>query len=183
MEDIHEIKGLIKILPFWQNYSLIFLIAGVILCLGSIVFIYCIRKKFYQGAVKGNELKLTPYDKALTELIKAQALMQPGMDKILSTKISEIIREYLENGFMLPVCEKTTEEFLHDIQQERTFQGKVLETLAIFLEMCDLAKFAKIEFRADEQKTLYRKANTFLELAHQEEIKALAMVNKEREKC
>lgn len=122
--------------------------------------------------------KLTPYEQAIHDLMNAQEYMKPGFDKVLSTKCSDIIRRYLEEAFQLQASEKTTEEFLHDIQREQTFHGKSLDTLVAFLEMCDLAKFAKIEFTHNEQKMLFEKAHMFLELAHTEKTKILEEAKK-----
>lgn len=170
MQDIHDIKGLIEILPFWQKY-LPFLILLSILLLCAIIFsIYFIIKKLKKSSIPSLESNLSPYEKAIQELIKTKAYMNPGMDKILSIKISDVIRNYLVSAFHLHAYEKTSEEFLYNIQQEMTFSSKPLNTLASFLEMCDLAKFAKIEFTPHDQQTLYEKAHDFLNFAHQEEI-------------
>lgn len=172
MTDIHDIKGLIEILPFWQKYLLPLITLGFVLILIlSILFIYFRKRNLRQSTVI--EPNFTPFEKAMNALAQNQGLMHPGMDKILSTRISDIIRQYIESAFFFPASEKTTEEFLHNIQEAMTFSPKVLETLALFLEMCDLAKFAKIEFTPNEQKALYAKAKSFLELAHEEEPKPI----------
>lgn len=181
MEDIHDIKGLIEILPFWREHLVPILIIGALLCLGAILLFYfkIIRKK--NNSKELNLPKLTPYEQAIHDLLNAQEYMKPGFDKVLSTKCSDIIRRYLEKAFQLQASEKTTEEFLHGIQREQTFHGKSLDTLVAFLEMCDLAKFAKIEFTYDEQKILFEKANTFLKLAHEEKTKILEEAKKAEE--
>lgn len=169
MEDIHDIKGLIEILPFWRQHLLIISILLILSCLGLIVFLYFKYRKKTQN-LKDLTPKLSPYEQAIHDLMEAQTFMKPGFDKALSTRCSDIIRQYLEKAFHLKTSEKTTEEFLHNIQKEHTFHEKSLEILAVFLEMCDLAKFAKIEFSHNEQQILLEKANRFLELAHKEEI-------------
>lgn len=179
MEDIHDIKGLIEILPFWREHIVLILILTALLCLGIILFLYFKFKKIKHIRTKPNLPQLTPYEQAIKDLVDAREFMKPGFDKLLSTKSSDIIRQYLEKAFQLQASEKTTEEFLHDVQTNQVFNGKALDTLVGFLEMCDLAKFAKIEFTNNEQQILFEKANLFLELAHKEEITILEKSKKE----
>lgn len=179
MEDIHDIKELIEIVPFWQKPFLTLTAIVIILILGIIILLFTYFRKPNLGQDTFIEDNLTPFEKAMKALTQTQELMHPGMDKILSTRISDIIRQYVESAFCFSASEKTTEEFLHNIQQAMTFSPKVLETLALFLEMCDFAKFAKIEFTPNEQKALYAKAKSFLELAHQEEPKPITSTNQE----
>ncbi len=168
MEDIYDVKGLIEILPFWQEHLTLFSIVGGLVLIGIIFLIYFIIKKL-RKPTQSLEAHLTPYEKAIRDLTNTKEFLQPGMDKLLSVKISDIIRHYLENAFHFHASEKTTEEFLYKIQQNMTFSSKPLTNLATFLEMCDLAKFAKIQFTPHDQKILYEKAHLFLTQAHQEE--------------
>lgn len=168
MEDIYDIKGLIEIMPFWQEHLLLLIILGTITVIGIIFLTRFLIKKFKKPG-SSFEVNLTPYEKAVRDLANAKELLQPGMDKRLSIKISDIIHRYVESAFHFPASDKTTEEFLYNIQENMTFSSKPLTNLAFFLEMCDLAKFAKIEFTPHDQKLLYEKAHLFLEQAHQEE--------------
>lgn len=171
MEDIHDIKGMIEILPFWQEHLILSIMLAAFVLSSIIASIYFLIKKFNTPPPPTPEPYLTPYEKAIKELPKTIEFMKPGMDKLLSIKISDIIRNYLENAFNLHVSEKTSEEFLYNIQEEMIFSPKSLNTLASFLELSDLAKFAKVEFTSHDQKILYDKAFSFLNLAHQEEPK------------
>ncbi|PWU04970.1 MAG: hypothetical protein C5B43_03885 [Verrucomicrobia bacterium] len=168
MEDIHDIKGLIEILPFWKEHLILLIALFVLLLVAVTLLIFFLIKKFK----KSNdvpELKLTPYERAIRDLVETQGYMKPGMDKLLSIKISDVIRTYVEKAFHFPASEKTTEEFLYNIQEKMTFSARPLAHLSLFLEMCDLAKFAKVEFTPHDQKILYEKAHLFLTQAHQEE--------------
>lgn len=175
MVDIHDIKGLIEILPFWQKNLTSLIILGAILAITLSIFIYFKKRNLSKNQVESNEPDRTPYEQAINDLMHSKEFMHPGMDKLLSISISDIIRQYVENAFDIPVSEKTTEEFLYNLQEEKTLTSKSLASLALFLEMCDLAKFAKIEFTPNEQKALYEKAKSFLDLAHQEEPKLMTL--------
>lgn len=180
MQDIHDIKGAIEILPFWREHLTILLILAAIFLLGILaLLIWFIKRKIINNSTKSNLPRLSPYEQAVLDLKNAQEFMKPGFDKVLSTKSSDVIRRYIEEAFHIRSSKKTTEEFLHNIQGEQVFNGKLLDTLVAFLEMSDLAKFAKIEFTYNEQKMLLEKANMFLDLAHNEEIRILEEAKKE----
>lgn len=178
MEDIHDIKELIEILPFWQNNLILLITLGLILTtiISIIILFYLKKRKSRKNTQLNNEVNLSPYEKAIKDLINSKEIMHPGMDKLLSTNISNVIRHYVEKAFNYSVSKKTTEEFLHNLQEEMTLTSKSLEALAQFLEMCDLAKYAKIEFTSNEQKALYEKAKSFLDLAHQEEPQPITIL-------
>ncbi len=179
MEDIHDIKGLIEILPFWREHFLLILIIGGLLCFSLALLLYFKLKQKNKNSKDLDLLKLTPYERAIHDLMDAEEYMKPGFDKVLSTKASDVIRRYLEEAFKLQASEKTTEEFLSGLSKERIFNEKALAALAGFLEMCDLAKFAKVEFSHHEQTILVERANDFLELAHREEVSVCEKVKTE----
>lgn len=178
MQDIHDIKGVIEIFPFWREYLAIILALIALICVGLVMLLCLVINKSKSKSIDPGLPTLSFYEQAMQSLKDAQKFMIPGLDKVLSTTCSDIIRRYLEKAFKLQASEKTTQEFLHDIQKQHTFDGKALDTLAGFLEMCDLAKFAKIDFTHNEQKVLFEKASMFLELAHGEEVKILEVAKK-----
>lgn len=178
MEDIHDIKGLIEILPFWREHLILILIICSLLCIAIVLLLYLKRAHKNNNLDGSNPRRLTPYEQAIHDLMNAQEFMKPGFDKVLSTMTSDIIRQYLEQAFKLQASEKTTEEFLHNVQKDQVFHGKPLEILASFLEMCDFAKFAKFEFTHSEQKLLLEKAHAFLGIAHKEELRIIEEAKK-----
>lgn len=172
METITDIRPLIKITPLWLQvfpYILGILIAFLI--------IYYIVNKFIRiRAVelekpKTKEHPLNYYQRAMIGVMSARKFMLPGKDKELASQLSDAIRSYLERAYQLPAPEKTTEEFLHKLQEGTLFSGVELETLKEFLIRCDMAKFAKERMSAQEQENLCQLAKRFLELAHQIDTK------------
>ena len=59
--------------------------------------------------------------------------------------VSDAIRVYLEERFQLRAPERTTEEFLRDLQATPHLASQQKQSLAEFLERCDLVKFARFE--------------------------------------
>ena len=59
--------------------------------------------------------------------------------------VSDAVRVYLEERFRLRAPERTTEEFLRDLQRTGALTAQQKSSLAAFLEQCDLVKFARFE--------------------------------------
>jgi hypothetical protein len=85
-----------------------------------------------------------PHTKALRALARLRVVARttPAQIEAFYVEVSQVLRTYLEERFGLRAPERTTEEFLAEIEQ-----GSVLATdqrlaLQRFLSQCDLVKFA-----------------------------------------
>ena len=87
-----------------------------------------------------------------------QALAMIGEPKLFSILVSGAIREYLEERFDFRAPERTTEEFLHELQSSLLLTRDQKNSLAEFLASCDLIKFAKYEPTETELRGLYQSA-------------------------
>jgi hypothetical protein len=87
-----------------------------------------------------------------------QALAMIGEPKLFSILVSGAIREYLEERFDFRAPERTTEEFLHELQGSLLLTRDQKNSLAEFLASCDLIKFAKYEPTETELRGLYQSA-------------------------
>ena len=65
--------------------------------------------------------------------------------KQFCTLVSDTLRTYLEERFDFHAPERTTEEFLHELQATDRLTTQQKESLGAFLQQCDLVKFAKYE--------------------------------------
>jgi hypothetical protein len=77
--------------------------------------------------------------------------------------VSDTIRVYLEERFNFRAPERTTEEFLHELQDTDLLSAEQKEKLGEFLERCDLVKFAKYEPREPELRDLHSSALRLVE--------------------
>ncbi len=77
--------------------------------------------------------------------------------------ISDALRQYLEQRFQLRAPERTTEEFLLDLQKTVLLSPDQKETLKEFLGRCDLIKFSKHEPAENELRALHSTASTLVE--------------------
>jgi hypothetical protein len=77
--------------------------------------------------------------------------------------VSDTIRVYLEERFDFRAPERTTEEFLHELQGTDLLSAEQKDKLGEFLERCDLVKFAKYEPRELELRDLHGSALRLVE--------------------
>lgn len=72
-----------------------------------------------------------------------EKLIERGERKLFFSKISDVLRGYIENRFGLQAPRRTTEEFLSDISRDAPFSAEHKGLLTAFLRGCDLVKFAE----------------------------------------
>ncbi len=122
---------------------------GAIL-IGAIIFliIYAISRRrknipLFQAPPKP---KVPPHLSALGELdkLKEEQLWQHDKVKDYYTRLTDILRKYIEDRFELPAMEQTTIEIMESFKSRNTLlDAKSFEDLKRTLEMADLVKFAK----------------------------------------
>jgi hypothetical protein len=99
--------------------------------------------------------------RAKQKLQEALALLaQPKPFCIL---VSDTIRGYLEERFTFHAPERTTEEFLYELQETDLLTRDQKESLGEFLQRCDLVKFAKYEPGEPELRDLHGSALRLVE--------------------
>ena len=74
-------------------------------------------------------------------------------------EVSHIIRVYLEERFSLHAPDRTTEEFLLELQSSRYLAAEHKQLLANFLSECDMVKFARAEPPEQELRSLHEAAS------------------------
>jgi hypothetical protein len=74
-----------------------------------------------------------------------QALSCLSRPKEFCTLVSDTMRLYLEERFEFHAPERTTEEFLFELQDTDLLSPDQKQSLAEFLHSCDLVKFARFE--------------------------------------
>jgi hypothetical protein len=71
------------------------------------------------------------------------------------TLVADTIRLYLEERFLLRAPERTTEEFLVELQSSTHLTPDQKQSLGEFLQSCDLVKFARFEPTEDTLRQLH----------------------------
>ena len=78
-------------------------------------------------------------------------------------QVSDTLRWYLEERFDFHAPERTTEEFLYELQETNLLTPDQKGSLAEFLQRCDLVKFAKYEPGRPELEDLHASAMRLVE--------------------
>ncbi len=155
--DIRDIHGPVAIPSGWEW---LWWTLGV-LALAALVYalVRHFRKKRLEPAAP--EIVLPPDWRARQRLKEALLLLdQPKPFCILT---SDTIRSYLEERFKLHAPDRTTEEFLDELQGSALLSFEQKRTLGDFLVRCDLVKFAKHEPTRAELEGIYEIALRLVE--------------------
>lgn len=151
--DIKDIKG-----PFYPfNFLMLFLwiVAGGVV----ILVISKLLKKLWKKAPP----KL-PHEIAIEALEAAKAeFSRTGDVKEYYVGVSDVVRKYIETVFKLRAPEMTTQEFLASLSDSWKISAGYKELLRIFMEACDLVKFAKHAPSRDEIESIFTTAKKFIE--------------------
>ena len=92
-----------------------------------------------------------------------EALALIAQPKLFVIAVSDAERWYLEERFEFRAPERTTEEFLHELQRTDRLTRDQKESLSQFLASCDLVKFAKYEPGESELRDLHSSALRLVE--------------------
>ena len=84
-----------------------------------------------------------PHVRAKQKLEEALALI--GQPREFCIAVSDTLRAYLEERFEFRAPERTTEEFLVELQGTNLLTPDQKQSLGEFLQRCDLVKFARYE--------------------------------------
>lgn len=155
----YEIKVTVsEILPY--------IIAGLLLI--AIIFLYVryLRKKKQVSDIA--EKPAPPLIPAhllaleqLDELVR-EKLWQQGKIKLYYSRLTDIIRQYIELRFKVPAMEQTTEDIIRDFAGEGLIKEGIRKELKALLELADLVKFAKWYPVAEEHEASQQSAYDFI---------------------
>lgn len=100
--------------------------------------------------------------------IRAKQQLQSALTLIAQPKpfvivVSDTLRLYLEERFNFRAPERTTEEFLNDLQRTDRLTRDQKDSLGQFLTNCDLVKFARYEPGEAELRDLHASAVRLVE--------------------
>jgi hypothetical protein len=139
----NDIRGLKDPVEIPQGLSWLW---GALLILAALIarrhFLRLLRTKIF-GAKAARAPVIPPHVRAKQRLQAALAHIHDP--RLFCFEVSETLRVYLEDRFSLRAPERTTEEFLVELQTSGALNQDQKQSLAEFLQSCDLVKFARFE--------------------------------------
>jgi hypothetical protein len=132
MEDIHDIKGFVPLPHNWW---------WLLVLVGAAALAYWLWKRRRPTDAANTPPTPTPYELAIRALRQLREENPPVEE--FYTRLSDIVRHYLEGRFHLRAPERTTEEFLYEVSQDNTLAQEHKDLLGAFLQESDLVKFAR----------------------------------------
>ena len=139
---IKEIAGPVE-LPRPRRGALYATIAGGVTVVGgAIALVVWLRRRRRKVAAAP---KVAAHELAYRRLeaLLAEQLIEGGEVKLFYTRLSDILRHYIEDRFGLHAPERTTEEFLAELRGSDALDERFRPLLETFLTHCDLVKFAE----------------------------------------
>jgi hypothetical protein len=133
--DIRDIHPPVPIASIWDWLPWILVIAVVL------ILLYAIVRWWRRKPQPAPPLTVPPHVRARNRLRQAIDLI--GQPKPFCILISDTLRLYLEERFQWRAPERTTEEFLAELQSSTILDPGQKESLVEFLTRCDLVKFAR----------------------------------------
>ncbi len=107
---------------------------------------------------------IDPYQKALDalNLLQSEKLPEKGLFDNFYVRVTDIVRQYIEDAYQIKAPERTTQEFLNEVMQVSCFQEQTKNHLADFLKFADLVKFAKFHPAVKDCNKTIQAAQNFL---------------------
>ena len=149
MEDIRDIKGFVPVPHGWWWL-------GGLLALGVLAAAVWIWRRRKPTTAIEMVAPPTPLDVALRALQQLREQTPPVEE--FYTRLSDIVRHYIEGQFGLRAPERTTEEFL----AEATLPPASMSLLGAFLQESDLVKFARLRPGQQEMERAFGAAEKFV---------------------
>lgn len=162
--DVADIdRSFIDYLPdFIVDYGLWILAVIIVLGAGGYAFYLLKRKKNPFAAVP--EKPVPPYEKAIGELnrLRGEKLCENGHEKEFYTRLTDILRVYLNGRFGINAMEMTSTQIRHMLNSnaEAKLSKQNMERV---LETADFVKFAKVRPLPDDNIRAFNSAMQFVE--------------------
>lgn len=162
--DVADIdRSFIDYLPdFVVDYGL--WILAIIVVLGIVAYvIYFVTKKKTPFAF-AQPKPVPPYEKALQELnqLRSEKLCEQGRERDFYTRLTDILRIYLQGRFGINAMEMTSTQIRNTLQsnEETRLSKRHMEQV---LEIADFVKFAKVRPLPDDNVRAFNSAMQFIE--------------------
>jgi len=152
-QQFHEIAPPVdySLIPAWMVFAGTF---AALTLIGGIIWLISRRQTPVQ--IK------SPRERALDLLDRMESQIQMLSPYQFSIRVSDILRQYVNEQYNLPVTRQTSIEFLNVIKTASPFAEDEQKLLKHFLDRCDLIKFARYEASTADSRLLLDEATRFV---------------------
>ncbi|RYD59504.1 MAG: hypothetical protein EOP56_01170 [Sphingobacteriales bacterium] len=162
-KGFRDIKGIREVQTSWLDY-IWYIVAGLVFLAiaGYVIWYFRTHRKTVAPAVF-NKVQESLQAKALRLLgeLDREQLWQNGKIKEYYTRLTDILRQYIEERFKMPAMELTTDELLstargnYELHHHISLLGQILTT-------ADMAKFARAQPTMQEHVMAMENARQFI---------------------
>lgn len=155
-----------NLLAYWP-----YMAGGLVVIALIIAYLLFFRKRKRAGGEGPPEIPLDPpYEEAVKSLktLEKEQLWQHEQVKVYYTRLTDILRRYIERQFGVYAMEQTTEELLDSVKRV-TRLNQQQSNLKYILQTADLAKFAKVQPLPEAHEASLKKAYEVLEWTRPQE--------------
>jgi hypothetical protein len=164
--DIRDIKGLVAVPHDWWWLWL------VLIVLALAAFAFWLWRRRQPTTSVTTVTPLSPYEIAMRALQQLRE-QNPDVEEFY-TRLSDIVRRYLEGQLGLRAPERTTEEFLYEMSGDFALSAEHKELLGAFLEESDLVKFARFRPGEEDKQRAFAAAERFVQETQQNAAPTMA---------
>ena len=147
------------VVDYWEWILLV-----IILVLVAVYTWIKFRKHQIINPFKAPEPKLSPYEVAVRDLsdLQSRNLCANGMEKEYYTKLTDILRIYLQDRFNINAMEMTSSQIVRTIESrdEVKMSARLMRQI---LEIADFVKFAKVRPLPEDNVKSFNSAMQFVE--------------------
>jgi hypothetical protein len=166
--QIADIEGVVE-MPREPSYWWLWTMAVAVVLAAGVVWLSLRRKRIQQLVRIFRPAHEIAY--ARLRALVAEDLVKAGRIKEFYERISDILRHYIEHRFDLRAPERTTEEFLIELQWADALSDSDKEHLGEFLKHCDLVKFARHTPTSEQIQRTFDLVKDFVEKTRSDERK------------
>lgn len=156
-------RKLIDYLPDWLVDNWVIIVIGLLIIIAGGVT-YLLVTKRVTIKIMPQKRPEPPYYVAIAKLneLRNEQLCESGRQKEYYTRLTDILREYLDKRFNINAMEMTSTQIRHALNSSRDeIMSKQL--VAQVLEIADYVKFAKAQPLSDDNRLAFESALQFVE--------------------
>lgn len=151
-------------LPDFMSTWWLWLIVGVVLATAGIILYFHYVRKGKISIKLRTKPEEPPYDRAVRSLndLRAQHLCEQGREKEFYTRLTDILRVYLDKRFHINAMEMTSSQILRALEGNEATRLPKLH-MSQLLEIADFVKFAAQRPLPDDNAKAFNNAMQFVE--------------------